>query len=210
MNVQQTINHAYGGTLPERGIYTGMLAEQNTLAPGTDFINIFQPPQNCHCFYGIQNIANSQICIIPANLTNTIVTTNGMNGCSIYIYRANNHFIFFHNWNDNQIRNPQDIQTFRNMVNAKALQEHIPNWIEWNGPIIPKYTIKWNNYSSQMQNRAGNENIFCFIPLLFPIGNNHFRAWFLFFERNFHRPQQAENPNALWTYDRHQSKLMDL
>lgn len=200
MDVQKTINHARGGTLPINGIYSGVHIDQLALAPNTDFIDVTNPPNNCHCFIGNKNFTNSQICFVPTNRIDSIVSTNGMNGCAIYIYKANNYFIFFHNWNDSQLNGTNDIVT---KINTKAVQDGIHNWIPLIAPINPACTIKWGDYSTQMQDRTGNYAMFCFIPLLFPISDTQIRAWFLFFDR-------AGATNTQWKYDRNQSKIMDL
>ena len=200
MDVQKTINHARGGTLPINGIYSGVHIDQLALAPNTDFIDVTNPPNNCHCFIGNKNFTNSQICFVPTNRTDSIVSTNGMNGCAIYIYKANNHFIFFHNWNDRQLNGTNDIAA---KINAKAIQDGIANWIPLRNPIHPVSTIRFADYSTRMHDRTGNTDTFCFIPLLFPISATQIRAWFLFFNR-------VSDGNTQWVYDRNQSEIMDL
>lgn len=208
-NIPQLIAQAKGGILPNNGIYSGYSGDADHLAPNTDFINITRPPQNCHCFLGAERLVNTQICIIPTNLANSIVTTNGMNGCSIYIYKLNNHFVFFHNWCDTMLLDSRNITFLRDMINAKAETDRIPNWVNWTGPLTPVYTIKWGTYSAQMQSRTENHHPFCFVPILFPISDTLIRAWFLFFERNIEITTTSRT-DVPWTYDRRQSNLMDL
>lgn len=203
MNIQKLRGNALNGILPDKGIFVGNLIDQRAIATNTDFINVGHLPQGCDCFIGNPNFDNTQICIVPQN-SNNLIVTNGMNGCALYIYKANNHYIFFHNWNNSQLA------SISKKANAKADKDNIPQWEPLQESMEPIHIIKFENYSIKMRSRANNRNIFCFIPLVLPFNANQLSIYFLFFERKFFNEAGEYNPTAPWLYDKSQSYLMNL
>ncbi len=129
-------------------------------------------------FPWIQGDAIPGHCVVPETNSNIIVT-GGMNGCSLYIYKANDKYIFVHNSNDEQLSSDeQKMRFFKYISDTYGLNEYEKKLV---------LTVKVSEYD------YGNklyltENFYTYYtPVIIPHGNMHILTiLFLFIEENGH------------------------